>query len=640
MKRAAHLIVLTIIAGGFIVWFSRTTINEYRNSPLGDAIYYTLMAKHAFDRQNLSQPIPKIYAARILPPLLTASIERIGYGQNEERRYQRIQSIWSAVNCVAFWIQVLFLFLLLRAYGSDVKTAYGLVLLYCMSFLTFRIYFAWPIMGDPLGHAFLLVASYCLVTGKRFLGYSSIFFGVFCKEILLLLLPAFVWKRWKEKANFFADLAITVAILLLWFGHRTFPYFPSELAVLGVNGPLPLRSSHFLSDYFAIFETSWKYLPETYFRPVFILIGTFFPLTVILAFHFWSAVRLITQTYSYWVPYTVACGLVGLTRDRNFFYIFPPVFIVCSQILSGVPREDRKILWLWLLFSSFVANEVPFSLLNEALIHKHLVREGWNFQLPLMVGWQRNLWTLFAGLSGVMVFLSRVKRPKPILYRFVLSSVAFAVMACSSHYLLKSFEQRKAMRINAKLPAPLVNLDFGKMDSSLPQVMEQPYGLVGILNGKDKFVEQAIDLSSLDTLVIVLLVKPDKNSGKEIQTILDIGHSGSGGFSIQSTELDPNDFHLLVSGSDLALKLEPDRWQSIKIELNLKLAVVFAMVDNRIAGFAFVSPTKLPKAPLVVGRFNKGQNRYFSGAISRISIWDVPLKGNDLAYVVPPQQLN
>jgi len=375
-KNYKSVVIILVMGIMFFTYYVLTTKSEYVLTPEGDSKTYTLMTLHFGTPENVKDEMPAMYTRRIFPAFVAhlfmypyklrnrsavnavstyKDMVRIGFIDIN----RQVFSAWLLSNLVAYLLQLFFLYKLLSRLKIDEKIIFCMLAIYSTWFLSVRLYVNWVQMPDPWAFAFLSAASYFMVTYNRAGFFISVLLGSLCKEMLLFIVPSFLWLNFlRERPRDFILKSLPLAALpfLLFIFMRAYPYFPSKISA--PNMPSLVHHaivSHgtWLSDYLEIlyYHTIYRMQGGTgyYLDTLFIPIGAFAGISFFLIRHCTKALRILREN-AYWIPYLFFISLIGLNVDRYIFYLFPLIIILSAKILETNYEGKRLYFMMALLF--------------------------------------------------------------------------------------------------------------------------------------------------------------------------------------------------------------------------------------------------------------------------------------------------
>ncbi|GMR04322.1 MAG: hypothetical protein BMS9Abin23_0217 [Thermodesulfobacteriota bacterium] len=385
------ILIVLLVAIGFFTYFILTTESDYRYFPRGDARVYTLMTLHFDDPGAVGEKLPLMYSQRLFPPMVGFLLARteLRARQNEVKAIatkddtQEIEAIplnrvvltsWLVSNFIAYLLQLFFLVLIVAYLNGSVAVRFFMLVIYSMWFLSARLYVNWAQMPDPWAFTFLLSAAYFMMK-RRSAGFLiSILLGIMSKELLLFLVPAYVWRLLsgeRTRSTYVTAFVVSLLPAALFIILRAYPYFPSEISTPNVPNATDYstRLVGRLSDYMVLLTYHYKsrliigprYLLDTLIIPF----GVFSGLSFFLAWHVRDTWR-VFKRHLYWTPYLVLTALVGLNVDRYIFYIFPVVIIVSTEVLERNYR-GKGFYYVMLFIAALTAfTQDIFAFVSEA----------------------------------------------------------------------------------------------------------------------------------------------------------------------------------------------------------------------------------------------------------------------------------
>lgn len=370
-----YLIVAGIAAAIFI-YFSFMTVSEYKLFPKGDAKTYTIMALHFDNPERVTEELSTIYAQRIFPAFIAfafsspfrdkALLKRITT-PNKTQTFAAlpldslVRKAWRVSNFIAFFIQLLFIYLLLSHFKIDRGLTFYMLIIYSSWFLSVRVYTNWIQMPDPWAFAFLAAGAYYTVK-KNTAGFIiSITLGVLCKETLLFMVPTYIWRILAEdgiKKKSVVEMVLAGAIPpIVFFSHRLHPYFAS--AIVTPNAPAEIRNalsggSSFLADYFFLIKYHFIYrlnIGSAFFLDIaLIILGTFAGISAFLLFRI-KDFYLKLKEMKYWIPFLFLTLLTGFNIDRYLFYAFPVVILLGAMVLNERYSGRTRLIVMLFIFA-------------------------------------------------------------------------------------------------------------------------------------------------------------------------------------------------------------------------------------------------------------------------------------------------
>jgi hypothetical protein len=397
---AADVGVLLVIALLFFTYFSSITTSEYKGALKGDAAIYTLMTLHLGSPNKVEQTLPVIYSQRIVPPLITYLVgyrqfSSLGESADHITTEQGVKSTagaplsqmvwryWNRSNFIAYSLQLLFLYLMLAHLKVERKVGFFMLAIYSTWFLSIRLYTDWVQMPDPWAFTFLCIAAYCTLKRNTTGFILSIVLGSLCKEILLFMLPTYIWRKATAGDNLGVRIAACTAAavvpLVLFFWLRAHPHFASEvLTPNSLNAPeapwwgtLAPRFSDYLYILYYHYSYRLKLGPLYLLDLLLIPVGTFAGLSALLIWSAKETARTLKE-HAYWLPFLLLTIVVGINVDRYIFYTFPVVILVSAQVLLRRFSGKELVYALCLITAvSVLSNELlrPFG--TEFLSYRH-----------------------------------------------------------------------------------------------------------------------------------------------------------------------------------------------------------------------------------------------------------------------------
>jgi len=364
---------IALIASCFYLYFSLMTVSEYDPFPKGDAKTYTIMALHFDGPERVATELPIIYSQRLFPafvaflfsaPFRDEPLLDLINTPNRTQTYaalpmdRLVRRSWRLSTFIAYFVQLLFIYLLLSLFEINSGLRYYMLVVYSMWFMSVRLYVNWIQMPDPWAFAFLSAAAYYMVK-KNTPGFVvSVTLGVLCKETLLFLVPSYIWRIAAEdglKKKSIVQICLAGAIPpLVFFSHRLHPYFPSTMAT--PNAPAEAQrmlggGGSMISDYLFILKYHFIYklkFGPTYFMDiVFIILGTFAGSSCLLLWRIKDFYLKLKQM-KYWLPFLFFTLATSFNISRYLFYAFPPVILFTALIINE--RYSGRHLYLILLF--------------------------------------------------------------------------------------------------------------------------------------------------------------------------------------------------------------------------------------------------------------------------------------------------
>lgn len=334
----------TAVAWAVIVAvFGLTTSDQYGADLLGDARSYALMAMNYASPNSILQPLPAIYASRLLPPLVVGWF--VGSTPTPELLPAAIPAVVAGfrwLNFVASGATVAMTFLTLRRLAFSPLICGMVSVSFLSLFLGFRLYLLWPEMTDPLGFSLLAGMVYCII-GERW--WTCIAVGCLAaltRENALFVLPC-VWIGTRHSppgTRLLIGLGSLAPILLLILVRR-FPYFPSE--VLAPNSAMGLE----VADSYVPPALSWtrdyadlvvftvlRFASARAMITTCLLVPCVFGVHAVIVTLGWREMRGRKWLTTFW-PFAVATIAVGSTVDRYLFYLFPLVLIATATVLDA-----------------------------------------------------------------------------------------------------------------------------------------------------------------------------------------------------------------------------------------------------------------------------------------------------------------
>lgn len=193
--------------------------------------------------------------------------------------------------------------------------------------------------------------------------------------------------------------------IILFFYLRAHPYFPAMITVPHSQYIISYRTSlpapfNLLWDYFYLISYHLHML-STYSLGINIILMPFYTfgiLAFLLLFSLKETVSLLKKYY-YFLPYLLFSLLIGINIDRQFFYLFPIIFILAGHILNRhfAAKGNLLLFFLavifWLNFYLY-GHFIPVTQENMLSIDKH--------QLEYIVT-KGELWKLIVRLIMVAV---------------------------------------------------------------------------------------------------------------------------------------------------------------------------------------------------------------------------------------------
>ncbi len=439
-RRAFDVTALLLMAILFFTYFSLITKNVNRHYSKGDASTYTLMVLHMDDPEKIEQTLPIIYSQRIVPPLITYllgyrqfkdlgdSADHITTGADTGKvtaitSNQLVWHYWNISNFIAYSLQLFFIFLILLHLKVERRINLFLLAIYSTWFLSIRLYVDWVQMPDPWAFTFLAIAAYCTLKRNTPGFIVSILLGSLCKEMLLFMLPTYIWRRATAKDSMPRRLAESFAAgavpLLLFFWLREHPHFASEVlipnSITAPEAPSWNRLLPQLGDYLYLIYYHYSYrlqLGPLYLLDILLIpIGTFAGLSALLLWSTKEAARTLLEQ-AYWLPFIALTAVVGINVDRYIFYIFPAVILLSGLVLQK-RFHGKDLLYALILITaiSAVSNELlgPFD--TKFLSYGHQLelastiseKMAWDYRL-------RILGITLAGIAGLYMIGRMAKK--------------------------------------------------------------------------------------------------------------------------------------------------------------------------------------------------------------------------------------
>ena len=438
-RRAVDFTALLLMAVLFFTYFSLITESEYWYFPKGDASTYTLMVLHLDEPEKIEEKLPAIYSQRIVPPLITyllgyRQFSAIGGSADHVTTIAKTKKVaaipfnqvvwvyWNTSNFIAYSLQLFFIFLTLSYIKVERITTFFLLAIYSTWFLSLRLYINWVQMPDPWAFAFLAAATYYTIKRNTPGFLISILLGSMCKEILLLMLPTYIWRRATAKDNLSRRLSACVAAgalpLILFFWLRGHPYFPSEIltpnSLTTPDAPSWSRLLPRLSDYIYLLYYHYSYrikLGPIYLLDILLIpVGTFAGLSTLLL---WSAKETgrTLKEHAYWLPFIALTAVVGISVDRYIFHIFPVVLLISGLVL------EKRFSGRYQLYALIVITAVAVTS-NDLLIPSSASNMSYKHQLELTsmispkLAWTYRtliIWTTLLGVTGLFL-INRVSK--------------------------------------------------------------------------------------------------------------------------------------------------------------------------------------------------------------------------------------
>lgn len=431
------IIFLFLMAAAFFVYFTAMTTSEYEFFPKGDSKVYTVMAIHFGDPDRITEKLPSIYTQRLFPafaayilsyPIMDNDTASKVTTPNRTQSFgalkvdQAVRRAWRVSNFIAYFVQLLFLYLILARFGVKPPLRYFMLAMYSMWFIPIRLYTNWIMMPDPWAFAFLSAASYFLITLNNPGFLIAMVLGVLSKEQVVFLAPAYAWRVLAQegfrrgplvKAVVIGGVPVAAVILL-----RAFPWFPSY--VLTPNAPREAQaaiegSGGFLSDYLFIlkyhflyrFREGWVFVMDSAFA----LVGTFAGLSCLVIWRIKDTLKEIKAEH-YWIPFIFFTILMGFNVTRYVIYVFPPLILFSALILEERYRgRDLLYVCLFLAVMTVLHHEAwrPFTAENNlelTLVHQiELASDYGEFGRPLANRYRwLSVWTLAVTFAGLMLF--------------------------------------------------------------------------------------------------------------------------------------------------------------------------------------------------------------------------------------------
>ena len=423
--RSRALLFLLAGWGLLVAYFSVTTPPSYRDVPLGDARVYTLMALHYDNPAAVQEPLPLMYAGRLLPAAIAGWMASPAQTKGSAtREFQELRGSLPAnrsvlrafvkLNLLTSFLTVYFLFLVFELVGFKRHLSIALSLSWMSLYLAQRLYVFWPQMTDPCGFALLTAMIYALLSRRRGIFLAFTMLAPLIRENLLFLVPC-LWLdlRGESRRRRFLYGAASLLPFVLFLFLRARPYF--HAAVLRPNGVhdiaiLPWFASHvpMFPDYVDIAFFNLRRLAK--FQR-----WLLWPLLFVYGFGGFSFVLLAAprkswaalKRYHFLWPFivlTLAAG--GLTTDRYLFYLFPLVLLIAGHVLSDKFPDSRRLLGMMaaLVLANFVLYDhflIPTQQGAEHFAYFHQVEA-----IGGLSGFERGL--LLAKLAFLGVFLGAV----------------------------------------------------------------------------------------------------------------------------------------------------------------------------------------------------------------------------------------
>lgn len=414
--RKRELLILFVLTLVFYGFFRAITPSEYENFPKGDAKIYTLMAIHFDTPEKIREPLPIFYTQRLFPafmgfllsyPVKDITVADMITAQDDTLSKKainingQIRLAWEISNFISYFIQFLFLFLLLRHFKITLNLSYFMLAVYSMWFLTMRLYVNWVQMTDPWAFAFLSAASYFLVTFNTFGFLVAVVLGSLCKESVLFIVPTFIWKALSERKKVGLKplnlMLVAFVPALIFMLVRNYPYFPSTM--ITPNGPEAARAAlgesdgiwRVISDYLFLIKFHYFYKIDINLRSflidsLLIPFGTFSALSYFLVWHFKDAYKSLIEV-NYWIPYIFLTFIISFNVGRHLIYLFPPVILLSAIILQrNYSKKNLLYMLVFLGFITFMQNEVykktnSFTVMSLSLRHQLELSADYNPRL-------------------------------------------------------------------------------------------------------------------------------------------------------------------------------------------------------------------------------------------------------------------
>jgi len=362
------------------------TGTEYVKIPQGDAEYYSMMALFFEYPEEVPGQVPLFYSQRLFPPFMgyllsSQFVQRLENGRFYtdteiysywETNFRVLRYAWEVSNLIAYFITVLFIFLLLSHFKIKTRVIWVLIAIYSMWFVTVRLYVNWVQMADPWSFAFLSAASYFLAVSGSIGFLVTIVLGLLCKESVLFLLPSYLWKTASEGGlkgrGLIKTIPVVIIPVLVFFLVRKFPYFPSILTSpdTALSDAAPIEANGMpgmIADYLYLIKYHYfSRLGEDPFMfmadMVLIPFGTFSALLCFLIWHYRRTYQCLKKV-SYWIPFAIFTLLTGVNVGRHLIYLFPVVLLAAALVLNqGFDRKHLAYLSVFLLAVTFAQNQL------------------------------------------------------------------------------------------------------------------------------------------------------------------------------------------------------------------------------------------------------------------------------------------
>lgn len=431
LRRGHFSSIIILFLGSFLIfsYFALNTESRYAYFPLGDAKTYTLMAIHYNNPATIKEPLPTIYTTRMLPSMVVGflsswqlkneDIDKISYfsdldsPENFDVNYV-ISRNFRILNFFMNFFTVYFLYLIF----CHLKFSKALCISLALSFMTFfipvRLYVCWSQMTDPAGFMFIAAMFYCILKNRPWMFIVLSALCVFVRENTLFLLPCFWLYLFSfrsppiRKILFFI---MSFTPIILFFYLRAHTYFPSTITVPYSQFIISYRSSltapfNLLVDYFYLLFYHLRML-SIYSLGLNIISMPFYNfgiLAFLLLLEHKETVSLCKKYY-YFLPYILFSFLIGINIDRQFFYLFPVIFIMAGHIINRhlAAKGNLIIFFLaiifWLNFYLY-GHFIPVAQENILFIDKHQLE----YILTKGELWRMVVRLIMVGIAGIFSY--------------------------------------------------------------------------------------------------------------------------------------------------------------------------------------------------------------------------------------------